>query len=162
MLFIDTIECRLFTHQTLVCTTTTLVVCHGALQINHKFPQWFLLGWAHLGLCTTMRAQCAHLTNSIWHWTSNPKCHMTFSKTKMDFNWHLHILQKYHLNVTFLVISICKVSSFFLLHKSHHMLKPKMCVSIDLQFYHVQAFACQMSKSCKNFVKNTHCWGPVR
>ena len=37
---------------------------------------------------------------------------------------------------------------------------PKSCASIDVQFIFVQVFACQMSKTCKNFVKNTHCLGP--
>ena len=53
------------------------------------------------------------LTNFIWHSPSNPKCHVTFSKTKMNVNWHLHFLLKFHLNVICLVvhvISICKVS----------------------------------------------------
>ena len=31
-------------------------------------------------------------------------CHMLFSKTKMNVNWHLHSLLKCHLNVTCLVV----------------------------------------------------------
>jgi hypothetical protein len=43
---------------------------------------------------------------------ANPKCHVMFSKTKMNVNWHLHFQLKCHLNVICLVvrvISICKV-----------------------------------------------------
>ena len=50
--------------------------------------------------------QCVCLTNSIWCSTSNPKCHVTFSKTKWNINWHLHFLLKYHLNITCLVARV--------------------------------------------------------
>ena len=42
--------------------------------------------------------QCLCLTNFIWRSTSNPKCHVTFLKAKMNVNWHLHFIPKCHLN----------------------------------------------------------------
>ena len=56
--------------------------------------------------------QCVCLANFNRRSTSNPKCHVMFSITKMNVNWHLHFLLKWHLNVTCLavrVISIFKV-----------------------------------------------------
>ena len=78
--------------------------------------------------CHAWEVQCVCLTNFIWHWTSNPKCHMTFSNMKLSVNWYLHFLLKCHLNVTCLVIhviSIWKVSIdvWFFLHKSYYMSK---------------------------------------
>ena len=35
----------------------------------------------------------------FWPSTSNPKCHVTFSKTKMNVNWHIHFIRKCHLNL---------------------------------------------------------------
>ena len=43
--------------------------------------------------------QCVCLTNFMWRATPNPKCHVTFSKTKLNVNWHLHFIPKYHLNI---------------------------------------------------------------
>ena len=106
--------------------------------------------------------QCVCLTNFIWHTVLNPKCHVMFSKIKMNINWHLPFFLKCHFNVTRLVvrvISISKVSIdvwFFFLHKSHYMSKSTLCVSIDVHFIFMQVFVCQMSKICKNFVTNTH------
>ena len=44
------------------------------------------------------------------------------------------------------------------LHMSHYMSKFKLCVSIDVHFLFVQVFACQMSKTSKNFVKHIYWW----
>ena len=111
----------------------------------------------HTGCCTGLRPMCMfdkfHLT-----FNSNPKCHMMFSKTKRNVNWHLHCLLKCHLNVTCLimrVISICKVSIdvWFFSFTSHiDMSKSKLCMPIDVQFIFVQFFVCQLSKTCR---KNT-------
>ena len=71
-------------------------------------------------------------------------------------------LPKCHLNVICLVvrvISVCKVlidAWFFFLHKSHYMSISKLCMSIDMHFIFVRVFACQISKTCKNFVKKIH------
>jgi hypothetical protein len=35
----------------------------------------------------------------MWRATPNPKCHVTFSKTKLNVNWHLHSIPKCHLNI---------------------------------------------------------------
>ena len=42
--------------------------------------------------------QCVRLTKFIWRSISNPKCHMTFSETKISVNWHKHSILKCHLN----------------------------------------------------------------
>ena len=34
----------------------------------------------------------------MWRSTSNPKCRVTFLRTKMNVNWHLHFIPKCHLN----------------------------------------------------------------
>ena len=87
-----------------------------------------------------MCKQCVCLTNFNWRSTSNPKCHVTFSKTKMNVNWHLHFLLKCHFNITCLVIrviSISKVSihAWFFLQKSHSMSNSKLCMSMDMHFF---------------------------
>ena len=104
--------------------------------------------------------QCVCLTYFIWRSTSNPKCHVTFPKTKMNVHWHLRFLLKCELNVTCLVVRVISISKVSIdvclfLHESHCMSKSKLCVSIDVQFIFLQVFTCQMSKTCKNFVKNT-------
>jgi len=99
-----------------------------------------------------------------FHLTFNftPKCHMTFSKTKMNVNWHLDILlSKCHLNVTCLVvrvISIFKVpiDVWVFLFTSHTAKsKSKLCVSID-----VHHFLCKFLRvKCKkltNTLSNIH------
>ena len=45
---------------------------------------------------------------------------------------------------------------FFFTNHSY-VSKSILCVSIDVHFIFVQIFACQMSKTYKNFVKITHC-----
>jgi len=77
--------------------------------------------------------RCVCLTNFIGHSISNPKCHVTFPKTKMNVNWHLHILLKCHLSVTCLVVRVILISKVpidvdFFLHKSHFMSNAKLCV----------------------------------
>ena len=42
--------------------------------------------------------QCLCLTSFIWRWTSNPKCHVTILKTKLNINWHLYFIPKCNLN----------------------------------------------------------------
>jgi hypothetical protein len=37
------------------------------------------------------------------------------------------------------------------------MSKFKLCMSIDVHFMFEQVIACQISKTCKIFIKNTHC-----
>ena len=36
----------------------------------------------------------------------------------------------------------------------------KLSVSIDIHFFLVHIFVCQMSKTCKHFIKNTHYFHP--
>ena len=54
--------------------------------------------------------QCVCLTNFIWRSTSNPKCHVTFSSTKMNVSWHLHFLLKCYMNATCLVVRVISIS----------------------------------------------------
>ena len=123
------------------------------------------LGWPckKVDFFLPLLIQCVWWTNFIWRSTWNSKCHVTFSNTKMNINWHLHFLLKCHHNVTCLVVhdmSICKVSidmCGFFPPKSHYMSKSKSCVSIAMQLIFVQVFECQIAKTCKNFVKHTHC-----
>ena len=49
------------------------------------------------------------LTNFIWNSTSNPKCHVAFSKRKIYVNWHPHFFFKYHLNVTCSVVRVISI-----------------------------------------------------
>ena len=71
--------------------------------------------------------QCACLTIFLWHSTSNPKCHIMSSKTKMNVNWHLHFTLKCHYSVTYLVMCVIskpKVSIdvwIIVLHKWHYV-----------------------------------------
>ena len=83
-------------------------------------------GWLFLPLLI----QCVWWTNFIWRSTWNSKCHVTFSNTKMNVNWHLHFLLKCHHNATCLVVhdmSICRcqltcVVFFFPSHTSYQNL----------------------------------------
>jgi hypothetical protein len=44
-------------------------------------------------------SMCVCLTNFMWRATPNPKCHVAFSKLKLNVNWHLHFIPKCHLNI---------------------------------------------------------------
>jgi hypothetical protein len=70
--------------------------------------------------------------------------------TRVNVNRHLHFLLKRHIIVTCLVVRVTPISStsidvgcFLLLHRSHYISNSKPCV-------------CQMSKTCKDIVRNTH------
>ena len=54
-------------------------------------------------------------------------------------------------------VLICQMACCFFLHKSHYVSKSKLHVSIDVHFIFVQVLLFHMSKTYKNFVKNTHC-----
>jgi len=63
---------------------------------------------------------------NFWCSISNPKCHVMFSKTKINVNWHLHFLLSCHLIVICLVVHVLSISKvsidlWFFLHKSHYM-----------------------------------------
>ena len=78
------------------------------------------------------RLQCLCLTNFFWRSISNPKCHVTFLKTKMNVNWHLHFIPKCHLNFGLhnilgkLIFWIINMQSWFVTKKK----KYKSSVSI--------------------------------
>ena len=109
------------------------------------------------------RAARFHIRSMCYVWcsTSNPKCHVTFSGTEMNVNWHLHFLLRCHLNATCLVmrvISICTVSIdvwFFSFHKSHCMSESKSCVSSDVRFVSFASFSMSdvkdLQKLCKKY-----------
>ena len=107
----------------------------------------------------------------VWQISFDIELHIqsvTWCFQKRKWMWiHIYtfLFLKCHLYVTCLVIrdvSICKVSIdvWFFLHKSYFMSKSKLGMSIDLYFVFVQVLACQVSNTCKNFVKNTH-WSPL-
>ena len=102
--------------------------------------------------------QCVYLTNFIWSLTSNPNCHVTFSKTKMNVNWHLHFLFKCHLNVICLVvhvISISKVSidvRFFSSQVTLHDKIQIVCVNW-CAYYFCASFRMSNVKNSQKFVK---------
>ena len=50
-------------------------------------------------------------------------------------------------------ISKCQLKCGIFLHESHYMSNSTSCISNDMHFIFMQVFACQMSKTCKNFVK---------
>ena len=70
--------------------------------------------------------QCLCLTNFIWCSTSSPKCHVTILKTKTNVNWHLHFIQKCHLNFGLhyilgqLIIWIINMQSWFVTKKKNY------------------------------------------
>ena len=108
--------------------------------------------------------QCVCLTNFIWRSSSNPKCHMTFSINKKWMSSDTYIFVQnftlmFHMPSNTCHSQFVKCQVGFFLHKSHYMSKSKVCVSIDVHFICVWVFACQILKSCKKFVKNTHCLG---
>ena len=59
------------------------------------------------------------MTNFICRSTSNPKCHVTFSNTELNVNWHVQFIFKCHLNfglhniLEILVFWIIKIQSWF-------------------------------------------------
>ena len=70
------------------------------------------------------------LTNFIWCWTSNLKCHVTFSKPKINVNGHLHFLLECHMPSKYVLFQFltCQLTCGFFLHKSHYMSNFKFCV----------------------------------
>ena len=96
--------------------------------------------------------------------TSNPKCHVTFSKTKMNVNWCRHFLLKCHLNIPqnmifHLKYSTNKISSFLFLmcqlmfgffFTSHIT-----CPLTYILFFFCATFCISNVKDCKNLWK-TH------
>ena len=111
---------------------------------------------------TLCRSRCACLTNFIWCSTSNPKCHMMFSKKNIKcqltctFNIGLHDIIRKDLHGIHLSCLLVQVTSifkgsidvWFFLHVKANF---EMCVSIDMQFYiFLQVFACQMPKIGKD------------
>ena len=119
--------------------------------------------------CCTQQ-QCVCLANSIWRSTSNPRCHVTFSKTKINVNWHLHFHLKCHLNVVCLVvrvISIFKVSidAWVFSFTSHttcqnlNYVCQLMCNFILFKFLHVK---CQkLAKTLSKIHTAQQHWGPL-
>ena len=95
-----------------------LLKVNGELReeaINRGSKQW--KSW---DLALDIHNQYVSLTNFIWRLTSNPKCHVTFSKTKMSVNWHIvHLILKFHFNVGLhnilekLLLCIIKIQSWF-------------------------------------------------
>lgn len=81
----------------------------------------------------------------------------------MIVNWHLHFLLKCHLNVVCLVVHVISISNVsiymwvfsFTSHTTYQSLycACQLILSLFSFFFHLQVFACQMSKTCRNFVK---------
>jgi hypothetical protein len=56
--------------------------------------------YLHFGVWATRQQHSVfHLTNFICRSTSIPTCHVGFSKTKMNVDWHQHFILEYHLSV---------------------------------------------------------------
>jgi hypothetical protein len=72
------------------------IVCrHNFGRKAYIFARWLMVAFCNgqkWGQFVSSRAttHCVCVTNFIWHLTSNPKCSVTFLKTKMNVNWHLH------------------------------------------------------------------------
>ena len=84
-----------------------------------------------------IRKQCVCLTNFIWRSTPIPKCHVTFSKTKMSVNWHIHLILICHPNFGLhnilgkLIIWIIKLQSSFV---SKNKIKIKTLLLIERNY----------------------------
>ena len=90
-----------------------------------------------------------------FHLTFNfkSKCHVTFLETKINVNWHLYSLLKCHMpsSTCHFIINV-SIDVWFFLHKSYYMSNFEFCSSKWRFFFVcVQVFACQMSKTGKNF-----------
>ena len=99
------------------------------------------------------------LTNFIWHSTSNPKYHVTFSKTKKECQSTCTFSSKMSPQCPCLVVRVISISNvsidmWFFLHKSHYMSNFKF-VGVNWRalhnlffsnFFSAEVFACQMSK----------------
>ena len=84
---------------------------------------------------------------------SKSKVSRNFLK-KNEYNGHLHLLLKCHLNVTCIVVHVTTISYlsigvWFFLHKSHYVSNSKLCMSIELPFFEA-TFACLVSKKIQN------------
>jgi hypothetical protein len=115
--------------------TSTISTAHASTTTS-----WKVAIWCHcqIGKCNVMSAtctnQCVCLTNFIWLSTSNAKCHVTFSKTKMNVYRNLDILLKCHLNVIGLVVRVISkfkvpIDVWFLSSQVTLHLKKKLCVN---------------------------------
>ena len=91
------------------------------------------------------------LTTFIWHSTSNPKCHVMFSRTKMNVNWHLHFLLKCHLIVTCLLVHVnWRLVFSFTSHTTCHIL------NCAWQLTH-EAFLCKLLLvNCQKLCQKIH------
>ena len=127
-------------------------------ESGSKFPVH--LKCREVGVCRCLwwldqcpRSSVCVLTNFIRRFQKqNKKTHTT------NVNWHLCFVSMYMSHVQYYVsfqFPMCRLTRGFFHHKSHYMSNSKLCVSIDVHFY----FVCQMSKTCKNFVRNKQCWG---
>ena len=103
--------------------------------------------------------QCACWTNFTWCSTSYPKCHTTFSKTKMNVDWHLHFLLKYHLHFTCLVACVISMSidiwfNFFLCHTTCQILNCVChCVKLHAFFFQCKFLHVKCEKLAKTLSK---------
>ena len=85
------------------------------------------VSWSIFALCRWHVEQCVCLTNFIWRSISNPEYHMTFSKTKMNVNWHIHFILKCHLkfglhnSLEKLIFWIIKIQSWFETKKNYQL-----------------------------------------
>ena len=109
--------------------------------------------------------QCVHLAYFNWRSTWNPKCHMTFSNTKTNVNWHLHVLL-WMSPQCHMPSSTCHYKSLMsqlaggtFLHKSHSMSTSKSCADQSSCFFFVLSLfgATFCTPNVKNSVKNTPC-----
>ena len=92
--------------------------------------------------------------------TSIPKCRVMFSESKnicqLTSTFFLKILPQCHMSSSTCYFNFeCVNWQVVIFFTSHTTLSnSKLCMSIDVHFYFMQVFACQMSKPCKNFVKD--------
>ena len=96
-----------FTIQNIKCYSLSISI--GSLKVKVILTCLEVLDWD----------QYVCLTNFIWQSTSNPKWHMTFSKTKMNVNWNILFILRCCLNFGLhnilgeLIFWVIKIQSWF-------------------------------------------------
>jgi len=101
----------------------------------------------------TWEVQCVCLTNFIWHWTSNPKCHMSFSNkikcqltstfsSKMSPQCHM-LSNSWHFNLWSVNLHVVYSSQVTLHLKNVNCVCQLTCILIIF----VRVLACQIEKN---------------
>jgi hypothetical protein len=100
----------------MMLATKLYKICENYIMLTKKI-EYTLFNYCFI--CNILRymfktlCQDVWLTKFIWCSTSNPKCHMTFSKTKINVNWHMYLSLNCCLNLSYTIFWIINTKFWF-------------------------------------------------